>query len=136
MEIVGLKNVVNDDVNQLIAKFVFQSKAAKEIKDRLEAHLNKPANFITDLFFWKRLRRSGYIFKEFRKLTAIKNISQRRDAFLRLKGWLRKSLIIDFWCELFPKNGKNLRFINEQMVGLNIKVMMFGGGLGYRKLEW
>ena len=46
MEILGLKNFVQDDVNKLIAKFVgFQSKTAKLIENELQKFLRWETKF-------------------------------------------------------------------------------------------
>ena len=125
MEIVGLKNFVQDDVNKLIAKFVgFESKVAKEIKEQkrsLEGELD--VVFIRLL----RWRCGGYklrILIEGVMIPKPLTIKQCREQFVKFPAWKRKLYIMTRWREVFPRrawNNKNLKFLNEQIHELGFK---------------
>ena len=140
MEILGLKNFVQDDVKNLIAKFVgFQSKTAKAIEHELKTFLNReeknekqarwenfryvPDYFPTSLKYTAEWRLDRIIRREFDKLSAMRKITQRRNEFTKLRPWLRKFLLQwhRAYGHLFPKNGKDQKFIEEQIAELKMK---------------
>ena len=96
MEIVGLKHVVQDDVNKRIAKFVGnQSKSAQILRNVFGCF----EHFDCCDYLRSRMdeiyeRRHAYAMNEYDKLMLIKSISSRRRKFEQLPQWIRKLLII------------------------------------------
>jgi hypothetical protein len=154
MEIVGLKNFVQDDINTLIFKFVgFQSKVAKVFEEgrtetgqavqaqrerfRNSVYVTSPV-FLPPLFTdeeikenahkWilqrTRERRNHYIYSELDRLVKIRSITQRKAEFLKLRVWVRKFLLIVHHYFLLPRNASNLKFINNQAHEVGLKGTM------------
>ena len=156
MEILGLTNFVQDDVNKLIAKFVgFQSKTAKAIEHELKKCLNweekfekqtrwdnfryVPDYFSDDLKYTAKWRLHRIIRRESDKLSAMRKITQRRNEFTKLRPWLRKFLLQwhHFYGHLFPKNGKTQKFIEEQIAELKMKRVEHANPYhSWTTLEW
>ena len=141
MEVVGLKNFVQDDVNKLIAKFVgFQSKTAKLIENERENfRYVLPDYFPTSLKTRAKWKLRFIITKAFEKLRTERKITQRRDEFTKLRPWLRRFLLQrdHSYGGLFPKNGKNQKFIEEQIAELKMKRVEHANPYhSWTTLEW
>ena len=118
MEIVGLKNFVQDDVNRLIAKFVgfkhpvaeiFSKKVGKDAEYFVEHTLNV-------ILVMKQGEIQHKIFKSYWKLSKLKNDKERRGEFIKLKRWLKRELLTEQWylTRLFKNSKINQVFLNKQ----------------------
>ena len=123
MEIVGLKNFVQDDVNKLISKFVgFKHHVFKKLLP-WELRFLKTEDMVKHITRRKFLRVHKRCNRDYEKLLEIKSMPNRRFKFTTLPKWVRKEIMLitaDNINDLFPKNKKNSHFINEQMIELNI----------------
>ena len=131
--VVGLVGKLPDGVNNLIWGFVgFQSKVAKEIKEeknkwaRTWGDGRGDENYSLNFPFWlkshAKYKLERLVSKQcHNKLGNIRKITERRVAFIKMRPWLRRFLIKDHEMWLFPNNGKNRRFIEEQIEELGMK---------------
>jgi hypothetical protein len=126
MEIVGLKNVVQDDVNKLIAKFVgVQSKPAQILQNVFNCFEHFDCCYYlrsrTDEIYE---RRHTYAMNEYDKLMLIKSIPSRRRKFELLPQWIKKLLIIWRRKLLFPLDTPaNILFLQQQIDQINFKCL-------------
>ena len=136
MEIVGLKNFVQDDVNKLIAKFVgFQSKVAKELKEEKRKWADENCltdkgveNYLITFPGWlkgnARVKFTRVIFTESYKFKKLQTFDERQEFIIQLTPWKRKFLLMMEWRHLYPRKwqtSKNLKFLNEQILELGFK---------------
>jgi hypothetical protein len=125
MEIVGLKKIVDDDVNKLIAKFVgYRSKPAQVIQNMLNTYcFINGADYLETRVQDIYERRDEYIFKFFDVLMEIQTITERRRRFEQLPQWVKKSLIIGRGRWLFPiEDDEDYEYLKHQVSDLNFKV--------------
>ena len=55
------------------------------------------------------------------KISKIRNIPERREAFTKLSPWLRRFLINKFWDDIFPESKINNNFMAEQITELKMR---------------
>jgi hypothetical protein len=122
--IVGLVwSVLPDDVNNLISKYVGVKNRAFENLLPWELRLFRTEDMVKNIMKKKFLRIYRWCSLEYGRLLKIKSIPNRRLEFAKLPKWVRKEIILiiaDNINDLFPTNKKNIHFINEQMIELNI----------------
>ena len=118
MEIVGLKNFVQDDVNKLIFKFVGFKHPVAEIFSK---EVGKDAEYFVEhtlnvILVMKQEEIQHKIFKSYWKLSKLKNDKERRGEFIKLKRWLKKELLTEQWylTRLFKNSKINQVFLNKQ----------------------
>ena len=154
MEIVGLKQKVDNDVNKLIFKFVGvkphplaelinESKGywLKTWGTFHEAHNENDGfsfkNWLTYGAKQKLERMVNHVAKEIKIMRPINN---RREEFSKLRPWLRRFLFWEFSKKddyPFPDNGKNRKFIEEQIVELKMKrTPPINRGMSSCSFEW
>ena len=133
MEIVGLKNFVDDDVHKLIAKFVgFQSKTAKAVEGARGKFQAFEKEYEDHPFFARRpfdewlikqvvIQRQERLHKTLRRLEKIRSIPKRREAFTKLSPWLRRFLINKFFDSILPESKVNNKFMVEQISELKMR---------------
>ena len=140
--VVGLGGALPKGVNNLIWGFVgFQSKTAKAIEhERENVRYVLPDYFPTSLKTRAKWKLRFIISRAFEKLRTERKITQRRDEFTKLRPWLRRFLLQydHSYGGLFPKNGKNQKFIEEQMAELKMKLVEYRPNprFSLTTLEW
>ena len=98
-----------------------------------------PNYFPTSLKHNAKWKLQCIISKAFEKLRTERKITQRRDEFTKLRPWLRRFLLKydHSYGGLFPKNGKNQKFIEEQMAELKMKRVEHANPYhSWTTLEW
>ena len=118
MEIVGLKNLIPDDVNKLIFKFV---GVTPHPQAKMLMPIYNEYSSLSDFKFVQTCKFMGYIFKEVRKLIKIKSIPERRKVFVNLRGWKKDIYSFFFPRDFLPLNAINFRFVRGEMGRLGFK---------------
>ena len=122
MEIVGLKNFIPDDINNLIAKFVgvkphpLAEILEKEIGRRLRNARTSEYTATNALHFILVIKKSNvihHVWKTYDRLKHLKSDKARREEFVKLQRWLKHELINNnFYLSRLFKDTKINRFFN------------------------
>jgi len=128
--VVGLVGALPNGVNTLIWGFVgFQSKVAKELKEakkKWTSSWGDDENSSLTFTFWLKSHAKHKLEcivtnARNKKLDNLRKITERREAFIKMRPWPRRFLIKNHEIWLFPNNGKNRRFIEEQIIELGMR---------------
>ena len=125
MEIVGLKQKVQDDVNKLIFKFVGVKihPWAEKLKKEIEYHLKTARNqeyAVTDtigsILAYKQVGLRFRVFVTYARLENMKNDKTRREEFIKLQRWLKVAVLRNnfYLNRLFRESKVNKAFLNKQ----------------------
>ena len=114
--IVGLIGKVNDNVNNLISKFVgYQSKAVKEMM-LIKKEIWQPNKLNLNILRRKRRLFDEIIDKEYKQLKSIRAVNKRKEEFLKLPRWIKKGLYREYRNLLFSRKSQNDFFFPEHMM--------------------
>ena len=141
--VVGLAGVLPEGVNNLIWGFVgFQSKAAKAIEEvrgeflkneeemeaitKRDGYTRTPGDFTEWLKHKAKFKLEYFVVRANFRLGKMRKMTERREAFTKLRPWLRRFLIRydAFYGGLFSSNRKNQKFIEEQIEELGMRQEM------------
>ena len=124
MEVVGLKNFVQDDINKLIFKFVGFRHPVAEILNSyiisIQRNARNPKYTVKDalhfILVWKKGGLIHTVFKTYWKLKQLKSQKVKRDEFMKLQRWLRYELLNNsfYSMRIFADSKINHAFLREQ----------------------
>jgi hypothetical protein len=131
MEIVGLKQKVQDDINKIIFKFVGVKMHpwAEKLKKEIEYHLRgvrNPEYTVTDaigsILGYKQAGLGHRVFESYDGLKKMRSDKARREEFIKLQRWLKVALLRNnfYLNRLFGESKVNQAFLNKQKSDMSL----------------